>query len=366
MRKKKIGVLTLPIKENYGGVIQAVALYDIIGKLGYDCYLINKRYNESYLKRLLRFVCSHNPLYFLYDFNSLTSRHYQSKDLRMFIKNFFDKKTNYIYNTSDFINVCNKFDSLVVGSDQVWRYKYTRNNYSNYFFKGVSKNVKKISYAASFGVNLWEGDKDTIEDIKKLLIDFNAISVREDSGLDILEKCFSISSGIHVLDPTLLHTKDFYESLIDSKDKIGNVELFNYVLDNSVVSDKIIDDVSEYTGYSVSKIELQQQGLVRNVSMESWLSHFKNSEYIITDSFHGVVFSIIFNRQFICIGNKARGVDRFLSLLKLLDLEERIILDYDDKNVKELLGKEIDYSHVNLKLNYYRERSLKYLSDNLN
>lgn len=366
MRKKKIGVLTLPIKENYGGVIQAVALYHTICKLGYDCYLINKRYNESYLKRLLRFVCAHNPFYFLYDFNSLTSRQYQSKDLRIFIKNNFEKKTNYIYSTSDFVNVCNEFDSLVVGSDQVWRYKYTRDNYSNYFFKGVSKKVKKISYAASFGVNSWEGDKDSIEDVKKLLLDFSAISVREDSGLNILDKCFGISFGIHVLDPTLLPSKDFYEKLIDSKCKINNVELFNYVLDNSVISDKIIDDIREYTGYSISKIELQQKGLVRNVSMESWLSHFKNSKYIITDSFHGVVFSIIFNKQFICIGNKSRGIDRFLSLLNLLDLGERIILDYNDEGVKELLEKEIDYSHVNVKLNYHREKSLEYLRDNLN
>src|SRR5690606_16655231 len=192
---KKIGLLTMPVKENYGGIIQVAALYAFLKKHGYIPYLIRKKYDEKTSKRLLRWVLSHNPLYFLYDYKNLTKREKQSSELEYFIKQFFTNKTMLSFNKKQYKKSIHNLDAIIVGSDQVWRYKYVKGNYRYYFLDFLPDSLRRISYAASFGVDTWEGDINTVQEGQKLLQKFTAISVRERSGIDICRNTFDISKA---------------------------------------------------------------------------------------------------------------------------------------------------------------------------
>lgn len=369
MNQGKIGLLTMPLIDNYGGIIQIAALYHFLETEGYTPYLIDKKYNLPKWKVIIKTALEYNPFYKIYDFNSYTRRRLYLKLINTFIDSFFVNKTNSIFNKRDLCNETKKFSAIIVGSDQVWRYKYVKNDYENYFLDFASNGIKKLSYAASFGVDEWEGPKETTLKVSKYLSDFNAISVREDSGVDLCKSVFNIENSEHVLDPTFLPEISFYNNLIISENHSEKVELFSYVLDKSVDKEKYIENISKTLNLNISTINLENNFDNQNFkpSIGEWLSHFKSAKYIITDSFHGMVFSIIFNKQFIALGNKGRGLSRFTSLLRLLGLEDRLLIDITNKNkTSDLLNTIIDYKTVNKKISLLRKRSIDFLLNNLN
>src|SRR5690606_38187267 len=141
-----------------------------------------------------------------------------------------------------FIKSTEGFDAIIVGSDQVWRYKYVGKNFRYYFLDFITKPTKKISYAASFGIDNWEGPNDTVPLISRLLADFQAISVREDSGVVICKETFGVDDTRHVLDPTFLPEIEFYDNIIDVEGISKTIQLFSYVLDKG----KHINQTLEY------------------------------------------------------------------------------------------------------------------------
>lgn len=371
---KKIGLLTLPLTDNYGGIIQLTALKTYLISQGYEVHHLNKRYEISSVKQLLRQLFKWNPLYFIFDPNNHAKKHRYIQKLNSFIKVELKKSTKEVFTSKQLAEKVNTLglDAVIVGSDQVWRMAYINENYKDYFLAFVnSKSIKKISYAASFGKDVW-GAKDKISSVKKLLNDFSAVSLREDSGVSICKDIFKITNEIsHVLDPTFLPEQTYYESIIEreflSEKKIG---LFNYVLDKSPKKNTIIDNTAEQLKLDVDSIYLENNlnDFLRNKTLKpsigEWLYHFKNAEFIITDSFHGTVFSIIFNKQFIAIGNKSRGVTRFTSLLKALGLLDRFILD-DNENYLTIAQNQVDYDEVNKKLSSLKLKSKKFLKNAL-
>ena len=257
-----------------------------------------------------------------------------------------------------------KFDVVIVGSDQVWRKQYINDQYyTSYFLDFVdSKKTKKIAYAASFGKDAWEGDDD-IHVISQLLKDFTAISVREKSGISICKNRFNIENIEHVLDPTLLFNKDFYLSQIISKYDTSSIKsggFVTYVLDEEEKKKNIIEFVKEKT--NLQNIHNLKGFKTSNkiYSVPEWLFSFASADFIVTDSFHGMIFSIIFEKEFIVIGNKSRGLERFYSLLNLLGLKERLIID--DNDLSEKAFNKINFADVNKILNLQKEHSLKFLS----
>ncbi|MGR7812792.1 polysaccharide pyruvyl transferase family protein [Lacinutrix undariae] len=359
MDSKKIGLLTLPLNDNYGGIIQLTALNSYLEGEGYEVYHLNKRYEVSRLKQLVRQFFKWNPLYFIFDLNSHGKKDRYIQKLNSFIKVELKKSTKNIFTNSQLSNTVESLglDTIIVGSDQVWRESFINENYKDYFLGFVnSKSIKKISYAASFGIDTW-GAKGKVSSIKTLLNDFTAVSVREDSGVLVCKNTFELTNNVaHVLDPTFLPERTYYESIIArefvSDKKIG---LFNYVLDKSPKKNAIIEKTAKELDLSVDSIYLENnlKAFLKNKTLKpsigEWLYHFKNAEFIITDSFHGTVFSIIFNKKFIAIGNKSRGVTRFTSLLKSLGLLDRFILD-DNENYLTIAKKHMDYEFVNMKL----------------
>jgi len=365
MSGKKVGILTLPIKNNYGGIIQLVALYHFLQTKGHSPIWIDKKHWHSPLKRNLIKLLEKNPLYQVYDpkdFAKIDSLHQQ---IRPFLKKYLPSQTQEIYNLTQLKKATQDIDTFVVGSDQIWRLEYVKDNYPTYFLDFVSQEKIKIAYAASFGKEYWEGDENSIQTVSKLLKNFDFVSVREDTAVSVCRETFDYDKAVQVLDPTFLPEVSFYENLINSIDFNKKTELFNYVLDANPFSDELVESISNQKKLAVHKIYLNNSSSESKTSLvENWLAHFYYADFVITDSFHGMVFSIIFNKQFLVIGNKERGLTRFTSLLKLLGLENRIITNKDDFQEK-ITDQKIDYNLINSKLDILKKYSQSILLENI-
>jgi len=367
----KIGILTLPITENYGGILQSLALYKFLDAEGHDVVLIYKDTYQDFWKKTAIKILLNIPFH---NFKNIKSKNILKLERKKFHSPFIKKEifkiSKCLYTKQELEDYAKQesFDVVIVGSDQVWRKAYINDKYyKSYFLDFVScSKTKKLAYAASFGKDYWEGQDDS-EDITKLLQDFAAVSVREVSGVGICKKSFNYDKAEHVLDPAMLMGKEFYKSDIiekynDSNNKEGG--LLTYVLDEAKEKKEIIEFVQK----SVNNQNIHHLKGFGNsdiiFSVPEWLASFANADFVVTDSFHGMVFSIIFEKEFVVIGNSKRGLDRFISLLSLLGIEDRLV--FDVKALKDKGVGNIDYCRVNELLDKEKKKSLMFLMEALN
>lgn len=265
-------------------------------------------------------------------------------------------------------------DTFLLGSDQL-----LNNNLYNWFDKfmqldWVNNNKKKIAYAASFGSDyIWGSDDDRAE-LAYFLQRFDFVSMREDSGINLAQKHYNITADL-VLDPVFLIGTDVYRNLFEHTMISTSPEkyLFAYTLNPTKEKAEALLFSAQYLNLSIkaagdSALEMQNSqniwglDIVYGLSVEEWLQYIYNSDFVITDSFHGTCFSIIFQKPFIAISNSERGGSRFTSLLGSLGLESRLL-----KNEAELLdnvqlfSEKIDYTAVQKKLSVMIEYSLNWL-----
>lgn len=355
---KKIAILTLPLHHNFGGNLQAYALSETLKDLGHQVIVLNiqnkKLTNVAIIKNFGKNILKKIFLSKSINFVVLES---EKKKLYKNHTQFLKEKLNLTEEITDLSRLeatvnFHKFDAVVVGSDQVWRKAYTP-NIQTYFLNFVKdKRIKKIAYAASFGLEKWQYDRETTLDLAKLAEDFDYISVRESDAVDLCKNYLHVDSE-HVLDPTLLLGKKKYLDLMkDFKSKSRN-KLFTYILDKDLYKNDWINKISADKNLPVTEIELFKNKnipLIHEIDkivtphIETWLANFRDAEFIVTDSFHGMVFSIIFNKEFLVFVNKERGASRFYSLLKFLNLEKRIIHD-ESFDISRL--EKIDYEKIN-------------------
>lgn len=178
-----------------------------------------------------------------------------------------------------------------------------------------------------------------------------------------------------VLDPTLLISRSYYENLVEDSNlqPLKNNSMMVYILDNSSTKDCIVNIISQKLDLSINNVrsekyfsEVGTSKIDKCIfpSIEEWLRGFMEAKYVVTDSFHGTVFSIIFNKPFVSIVNKQRGASRFYSLLNMFGLQDRLV--YDISKVDELIGKKIDFDAVNNILTEKRNESINFLIQSLN
>lgn len=255
------------------------------------------------------------------------------------------------------------FDCVLVGSDQVWREIYSP-CIEDFFLGFLPEGDKrlKITYAASFGTADAPISSEHLENCVRLARRFSYISVREQSGVEIMRNQFGLDAKL-LLDPTLLLSANQYRFPVKEAE-IGG--LVSYILDETADKNAILQDVSENLRLKDMKLRInttnQGDGDVMFPSIEEWLSSFANADFVVTDSFHGCVFSIINHKPFIAIANKDRGLERFTSLLGTLGLMDRLIFRKEDFiRKKGPLLQSIDYTIVNNKLHEIKQESLDYL-----
>lgn len=370
---KKVAILTQPLHTNYGGTLQAYALQSVISKMGCNVTTIDyQSSNKGIIRLILSIVKSHllkraekYPFF-------VKEKHIKESHHMKFIH--ANIKRSEVICSEEALSKhfkASKYDTVVVGSDQVWRVEYSP-NIDNFFLNFIDGSIQKISYAASFGLDKWQFSPAKTEQIKSWLNQFDAISVREDSALGLCKEYLDIDVK-HVLDPTLLLEKQDYLNLIENM-PVDNDHIFTYILDETSEKGKIVDKISTRLGLSTFK---KQPKKIYKTSLfvedhdnyiypkiEEWLCAFRDSKFIVTDSFHGTVFSIIFNKPFVAIANSDRGIARFSSLLKIFNLESRLISSIDQLKDELILSK-IDFDKVNSILNDERDKSLSFLSHHI-
>lgn len=373
----KLGILTLPLWNNYGGILQAYTLQETLKSLGHEVVLLDYHHNISNVNlvknRFKRFIKYHilqkrDNAYYP---NPIENKHISQHTLN-FIRNEFDQITKRLFTESDLKEATESLDGVIVGSDQVWRPNYTP-DIKNYFLQFVPEKKLKIAYAASLGTDKWLFSEEETEVCKSLLKKFNSVSVREDSALNLVKEKLG-NEAVQVVDPTMLLESQDYLKLVRkypyNKDNKGKI--FTYILDNNKNVEEFVTTVSKKLGKETFSSMPKHFDVNFSFNKEeyifppltNWVKSFDEADFILVDSFHGCVFAIIFNKPFITIGNPERGMTRFYSLLKLFDLENRLVKSTEDFDFS-LLHEEIDWRKVNSILTDEKEKALSFLVKSL-
>lgn len=364
----KVGILTQPLLNNYGGLLQNYALQQVLKRLGHEVETVDWkpvasnslkekvwRKKETLLSILLK--DRERPRY------SLTDKEQEiiSKNTHGFIERYISICTFTAKKEEDFHSVdetC-KYQAYVVGSDQVWRPSY--NSFPKTMFLSFveRKDVKRIAYAASFGTSAWEFTPQMTNECAQLAQKFDLITVREKSGVDLCREHLGVEAT-HVLDPTMLLNSEDYKNVVMAENEPKSAgTLFHYILDPNEEKRGLIERLAADQGLLPFTImpKFQAENRTRKdvkkriedcvfPSVTSWLRGFMDAKMVIVDSFHGAVFSIIFNKPFWVLANAKRGNARFESLLGLFELEERMI-SMDSLSENFDWNKEIDWKKVN-------------------
>lgn len=375
----KIGILTQPLHTNFGGLLQAYALQKVLKDMGHEaCTIsIDRESKElglikylSIVKRIL-FRILKKEKNIIRVWPTIKEEKIIRKNTNRFIQENINTTSKIFSNKKISLLKKYHFDAFIVGSDQVWRPMYSPclPIYFLDFLKDINS-IKRIAYAASFGVDHWEYTNEQTIQCASLASRFDAISVREDSAISLCNTYLKVKA-IHVLDPTMLLTKEDYIRLIEN-DNIPKSKgtLMTYILDRSSDKEDIIQKISNelrLIPFSIiPKAKFVEAGKKHITDcifppVTEWIRGFMDAEYVVTDSFHGTVFSIIFNKPFITIGNQDRGMTRFTSLLKIFRLQERLIASSKELTI-QLINTRIDFNRANRIKEIEQKHSFEFLN----
>lgn len=336
----RIALVNLPFDCNYGGNLQRYALVKVLTDLGHDVehlFLLYRShipwYKKPYIyaKRLASRILGKG--YVPFNLEAINNRMADERDsVALSFYNRYIPHTSVITDRNELSRFAKGYDAFIVGSDQVWRKKIVGFfGLSTFFLDFVTDSrIKKIAYAISFGTDKNELSPREISKLGMFYRSFNQVSVREDSGLDLLQDYhWNNPYPIQCLDPTLLLSKRDYEQLIEAVDThMMSGNMFCYVLDLTQDIEKRIQLIAEEKGLipyimSTDIVEVK-------ISIEQWLRCFRDAEYVVTDSFHGLVFSYIFEKPHLALANSFRGNARMESLERIFLHQQTLRLaDYE-------------------------------------
>lgn len=347
-KRIKLGLITFHYANNYGALLQTFATIKFFESIGIDVVLINLIRRPR--NRLLSFI-----------YRDLLNRKF-----KIFMENHLFPISQRKYFADQNLSVLNQdFDGFIVGSDQVWRIENTVAFGYRYFLDFVDNQKIKIAFSSSFGIGTWNQDKNVTNKVKELLSSFNVITVRERSGVNICNTIFDLNATM-TIDPVLYFRKTFYEeSFLRSKfnlpSKYGVVFFLDklqpdcrFLIHEKICKKKVIN-------ISIKKLTIGNNKWydIFPKSVEKWLYYISKADFVITESFHCMVFAIIFKKKFVCVVNERRGRTRVESLLELLHLEylmierkqftteivqEKLSIDFDKDSVARILNNEIEKS----------------------
>lgn len=343
-----VGILTHPQHRNYGGILQCYALSTFLVKRGHTPIVISRTNdNPFFLKRWILTILSalHIPRYYHPETTDRTVR------MRPFAEKYL-KRTDTICSQRAMKKVCRKYgmNVVIVGSDQVWRADFALSYGYNYFLDFVPNGIKKIAYAASFGLSEWQYTGEQTERIKDLLKDFRAVSVREEDAVGLCRANLNVDV-CQVLDPTLLLNAEDYDTVCSNR-LIDDPYVFVYWLGDKNEMNKLI---SPYIQIQMKVVVINLRDDVEQVSIEDWLSYIKYANCVLTDSFHGCIFSLIYHRPFKVFENDLGGNGRTQSLLSQLGADCNDSLTLSDQC----------FSEIQNKINGLRDKSMSFIDYSL-
>lgn len=357
----KIAFITIHVGSNFGSTLQTIATSEVLKQLGGEPICVNyipprvtyKRYWNVAKGSALRFLRRIIFFPFLYEETNRFSS-YLSK---------YCKVSNKIYADSDFVKKCPKADVYITGSDQVWNTTHNEGLDTHYFFDGIKG--KKIAYASSIGKS--SVDEQELKWLSQYTKDYHSIYVREESAVDIFKQ---IGRDVRqVVDPTLMLNRDQW-SKYASERWVKEPYLFVYLPYNIKNKQICYDTARKIARKKKLKVITYSHSFYKEpladhtylfIGPGDVLSLIYHADYVVTNSFHGLAFSINLNRQF-CLYMPSNFSTRISSLANLCGLNERII---DGVISDDLLDKEIDFSSVNDIIQLERVKAITYLSHSL-
>lgn len=348
----KVSLVTYHCSPNVGAVLQTYALCRFLKEQGYEVEIVDIRNFEPNLKT----ISEGSPL----PVRLVKSVVFPMRMKKLFNK-FYPGVSKHYLSMEELRNDPPRSDFFIVGSDQVWNQKISRDKALAYFLDFGGDEVKRLSYASSFGLTQWEeGKYASTEQVQKCLDRFSAISVRELEGQRILKETFHKDATI-VVDPTFLH--DSYPEITGKVPQHN--EIVCYKLEKTPDFWKYIPTVAQKLGMPPLLLNhnYPKKGYKYhfNPTISQWVRRMAGASFIITDSFHGVAFSIIYRKQFAAVINHNGKESRLVSLLKLLHLEDRMFDSVEEMTKTDHWMKPIDYKQVESYLLQLKQQSVGYL-----
>ena len=359
----RIGIVTMPLCSNYGGILQNWALQKVLSNLGHEAITLRFPVMYQNMSDLHYWISVFPRQLVRYIANKVKGKNQELpitiniwRDNVKGIERFIDQHINVTkYLPSLSMNDVKRYgiEALVVGSDQIWR--PVMYDALKYYFLGFTENedILRIAYAPSIAVKVWPFNEELTPKIRQQIKLFDAISVREESSVKLVKDNLGVDAQ-WVLDPTMLVNVEEYLTLCIGEPQKLNSFVFAYILDMTEEKQKMLDWLSKELGCGI--VYLTADKIRQGETIEKWLAYFRDASYVLTDSYHGTVFSLIFHKQFYCFYNPLRGNARMDSLKKISGLDNRFIT-----RSKVTIDDDIDYTDVEKNIKEMRERSTEFL-----
>lgn len=365
---KKISVITLQNVRNYGSVLQALATQAVLEKVGkgqwkVDFFNYYKPGTATIKERIDRWTRGFNPVKkLIYTFILRPSMQREEKVFGAFLKKYVNVQETQVTISEDFKKLTLDSDIYCSGSDQTWNSKWNDGVVPELFLSFVPDNIKKIAYAGSFGKS--KLDEDEVEQTKQLISRYDAISVREDTAVDIVNGLGK--EATLVLDPTLQVTRGFWLNKFNiTVDKEKSPYVLVYQLNTNKEFDKYAKEFAKRKGLRLVRFCIRHYQMIRGgypvviPPVEDFVRLIANAKYVITDSFHATAFSLNLHTDMVCIYPHEFG-GRISSILKLVGLPDRHLKDYNDFSLADAAP--IDFEAVDNVLNRQRIIGENFLS----
>lgn len=352
----KLGILTFHDTLNYGASLQCYGLQKKLNMMGVQTEVVNYQCPKFVKEYSPFFVSQKNIRKFLYMLAALKMNLEKQKKKELFQKKYLPLSKSYTRETIAQAN--EEYDGFVTGSDQVWNWKLTDFD-TTYFLDFVKTGTKKFSYAASFGLSQIGNDKKSA--YQSLLAGYDEMSVRESKGAKIVQDLIGRNVDV-VADPVLLLSKEQWEQIACVPNDNHYILLYSI---NDTAALAYAKKLAEITGkelvYLSAPIKCRAKcKKVREIGPDEFLGWFKNADYVVTDSFHGTICSVLFEKKFVSLQDRRAGNhnSRIVNFLERVGLTDRIV---EDPSQQQVVQNAVNYSMVKEKLQEYVEESNAYL-----
>lgn len=375
----KVAIVTLPLHTNYGGLLQAYALKTSLENLGHEVTVLDLEDKMPgpvalkapfvYARRMLRrLVSGSNAPEVFRERRFKAELPIVGANTKLFIDRCINPRVLKSYRHVD----VNEYDAFVVGSDQVWRPLYFPGVENAFLAFTEGWDVKRIAYAASFGTAELEYETLQLERCTGLLKEFDAVSVREECGIRMCSEWFDREDAKHLLDPVMLLDADCYKTIAQTvKDRPAKGKVVTYILDKTSHKQSVAEYISRISGLQLHDVSINPYDRTVPVEdrvaphLEQWLAGFTDADFVVTDSFHGCVLSIMLHKRFIVVGNSSRGIARMQSLVDMFGLDQRLVQGIDPEDDGEFFMSDPDWEQVDSVLDEKRQECLEFLKSNL-
>lgn len=367
----KISIITRHAIANYGSILQSIATEKIFHKFNLETEIIDYIPESEKLENLVESYIKNSRFWNKNTITRFIYKTLQNKNIYEMNKKFYEYQKKYLnlserkyHSKKELIEYKPKSDIFCTGSDQVWGSIGTQKYDDNYFLEFLDKNDIAISFATSFGKDII--DKELKKKLNILTKKYKEILVREDSAVNILNNS-NIYNVKQVIDPTLCINVNDWNNICVDKRLIDYNYILIYQLHHNKKLEKYANKLAKITGKKLIRINTSKYFKFKNgkfiylPSPGEFLSYIKYADIVLTDSFHGTCFSIIYNKEFVDILPKITGT-RIESILKLFNLENRLVKNYNDLSI---IKDKIDYEKVNFILKQEQNKTLNVLKQTL-